>query len=102
MLNAVKRATGRGLRKGPRGGGRDIEKILDHVLEADQGYLARLAWKHKSKGGKNPVEELSQTRQAILNALEVSVNGGAARARSSWWNYMATAIFYSPGCLAWA
>ncbi|MGB6421118.1 MAG: DinB family protein [Anaerolineales bacterium] len=75
MLNAVQRATGRELRKGPRGGGRDIDKILDHVLEADQGYLARLAWKHKSKGGKNSVEELSQTREAILNALEVALKG---------------------------
>ena len=73
--SAVQRAADRELRKGPRGGGRDLEKILDHVLEADQGYLARLAWKHKSEGGKNPVEELSQTRQAILNALEVAVNG---------------------------
>jgi hypothetical protein len=72
---AVQRASGRELRKGPRGGGRDLEKILDHVLKADQGYLARLAWKHKREGGKNPVEELSQTRQAILNALEVAVNG---------------------------
>ena len=60
--SAVQRAAGRELRKGPRGGGRDLEKILDHVLEADQGYLARLAWKHKREGGKNPVEELSQTR----------------------------------------
>jgi hypothetical protein len=54
----------------------DLEKILDHVLEADQGYLARLAWKHKREGRKNPVEELSQTRGAILNALEVAVKGG--------------------------
>ena len=75
MLSAVQRATGRELRKGPRGGGRDLEKILDHVLEADQGYLARLAWKHKREGGKNLVEELSQTRGTILNALEVALNG---------------------------
>ena len=73
--SAVGRATGRALRKGPRGGGRDVEKILEHVLEADRGYLARLAWKHKRESGKNPVEELSRTRQAILNALEVGVNG---------------------------
>lgn len=72
---AVQQATGRDLRKGPRGGGRDLEKILDHVLEADQAYLARLAWKHKSEGGKKPVEELSRTRRAILNALEVAVDG---------------------------
>ena len=73
--SAVQRASGRELRKGPRGGGRDLEKILDHVLEADKGYLARLAWKHKGEGGKTPVEELSQTRGAILNALEVAVKG---------------------------
>jgi hypothetical protein len=72
---AVQRATGRELRKGPRGGGRDVEQIVDHVLEADRGYLARLAWKYKRDGGKDPVEELSRTRQAILNALEVAVNG---------------------------
>lgn len=65
---AVQRATGRELRKGPRGGGRDLVKIVDHVLEADRAYLARLAWKHKGKG-------LSQTRQAIRDALDVAVRG---------------------------
>jgi hypothetical protein len=73
--SAVQRAAGRELRKGPRGGGRDVEKILDHVLEADRGYLARLAWKHKRESGKNPFEELSRTRGAILNALAAAVNG---------------------------
>jgi hypothetical protein len=72
---AMQRATGKELQKGPRGGGRDVEKILDHVLEADHAYLARLAWKHKREGEKNPVEKLSRTRQAILNALEVAVKG---------------------------
>ena len=74
--SAVQRATGRELRKGPRGGGRDLEKILNHVLEADRGYLARLAWKHKREGGMTPVEAFSRTRQAILNALEAAVNRG--------------------------
>jgi len=73
--DAVEQATGRELSKGPRGGGRDLEKIIDHVLEADQAYLARLAWKHKGEGGKNPIEELSRTRRAILNALEATVDG---------------------------
>jgi hypothetical protein len=73
--SAVQRTTDRELRKGPRGGGRDLKKILDHVLEADRGYLTRLAWKHKREGGKNPFEELSRTRQAILNALEAAANG---------------------------
>ena len=45
--SAVQRAAGKELQKGPRGGGRDVEKIIDHVLEADRAYLGRLAWKHK-------------------------------------------------------
>ncbi|MES0361956.1 MAG: hypothetical protein ABUK20_13630 [Anaerolineales bacterium] len=73
--SAVQRAAGKKLRKGPRGGGRDVEKIIDHVLEADRAYLGRLAWKYKREGGNNPVEELSLTRGAILNALESAENG---------------------------
>jgi hypothetical protein len=72
---AVQQATGRELRKGPRGGGRDLEKVINHVLDADKGYLARLAWKHKRDSGKTPIEELNRTRQAILNALETAVKG---------------------------
>jgi hypothetical protein len=63
------------LRKGPRGGGRDTEKIIDHVVEADRGYLSRLAWKHTRESGNSYIEELSRTRGAILDALETAVNG---------------------------
>jgi hypothetical protein len=73
--NAVKRASGRELRKGPRGGGRDLEKIIDHVLEADQAYLRRLAWKHKRERNEDPAEALSRMRQAIQNALAAAVDG---------------------------
>ena len=38
-------AVGRELRKGPRGGGRELDKIVDHVLGAEGGYLAQLGWK---------------------------------------------------------
>jgi len=72
---AVQRATGREMRKGTRGGGRDVGKIVDHVLEADRGYLGRLAWKHTRDGGKDLVEELNRTREAILDALEAAVHG---------------------------
>jgi hypothetical protein len=73
--DAVQRATDRELRKGPRGGGRDLDKIVDHVLGADQGYLARLAWKHKGESGTTPAEELSRTRRAVFKALEAAVSG---------------------------
>ena len=73
--SAVQQTAGKELQKGPRGGGRDAEKIIDHVLEADRGYLARLAWKHKREDGNSPLEELSLTRGTILKALEAAVNG---------------------------
>ncbi|MCA9927627.1 MAG: hypothetical protein KC419_04090 [Anaerolineales bacterium] len=72
----TERATGRELRKGPRGGGRDLEKIIQHVIEADRGYLPRLAWKFKKGKADSQHEQLSQTRQAILNALTSAVQNG--------------------------
>ena len=35
------------LRKGPRGGGRDREKIIDHVLGADTAYARKLGVRHR-------------------------------------------------------
>ncbi len=34
-----------GLRKGPRGGGRDRDPIIDHVLQAERGYATSLGMK---------------------------------------------------------
>jgi hypothetical protein len=36
---AAERAAGHELRKGPRGGGRDRDKIVRHVLEAEEAYV---------------------------------------------------------------
>jgi len=72
---AVSNAEGIELRKGPRGGGRETEQIVAHVLEADKAYLARLAWKYKAKEGETAAEGLERTRRAILEALSAAVNG---------------------------
>jgi hypothetical protein len=73
--NATYLAKGKALRKGPRGGGKDLDKIIEHILEADRGYLSRLAWKHKRESEIAPIDELSRTRQAIQDALEAAVTG---------------------------
>ena len=73
---AAQQAAGRELRKGPRGGGRGLDAIENHLLEADQAYLAKLAWKYKSEGGNNTIAERRRTRQAILDAVEVAVRKG--------------------------
>src|SRR5262245_32836268 len=57
-------ATGKQLRKGPRGGGRDLEAIVRHVLGAEQGYLARLAWKRPKDEAADLNEALDLTRKA--------------------------------------
>ncbi len=73
---AMQEAAGKELRKGPRGGGRDAEKILEHVVEAEASYLRRLAWKPPKTAGLSPRESLEPIRQAVLEALERAVREG--------------------------
>jgi hypothetical protein len=69
-------AQGKELRKGPRGGGRDLEDIIRHVQAAEVAYLSRL-------GGKVPGAELTSglwedfvpIHQAILATLVLSGDG---------------------------
>ncbi|HYF65154.1 MAG TPA: hypothetical protein VD886_20170 [Herpetosiphonaceae bacterium] len=70
---AAEHAEGKTLRLGPRGGGRDLDGILEHVRGAEQGYLASL-------GGKAPKDKDGQpddqaVRKAILETLEASARG---------------------------
>jgi len=71
--DARKRATGKALAKGPRGGGRDLEAIVRHVVEADRGYLGALGWKVRSPG-KN-ADPVQATRTAIIEGLRASARG---------------------------
>lgn len=72
---AAAAAVGIELRKGPRGGGRELEAITRHVLEAEQGYLSRLAWKVDKSQAANLNEEMRLTRQAIMDALAAAERG---------------------------
>lgn len=72
---AVDHAEGRELRKGPRGGGRDLDRILDHVLQADLSYLRKLAWKYRPQESSGPREEIPRARIAILDALQAALRG---------------------------
>lgn len=69
---AVEKAEGKELRTGPRGGGRKLEGIVEHVLGAEKGYLSSL-------GGKvSQSESLEGTRHVILKTLETSARGEIA------------------------
>ena len=63
------------LRKGPRGGGRDQQKMLEHIIMADESYIAKLGWK-LGKGERETVSsKLAGIRQGILDGLEAAVRG---------------------------
>jgi hypothetical protein len=68
-------AEGKELRRGPRGGGRDREKIIRHVLDADHAYLRRLAWKYKQDPDALLQDELDRMREAILEAVAAGARG---------------------------
>jgi hypothetical protein len=72
---AVEAASGKELRKGPRGGGRELEGITQHVLGADAGYLSALGWKVKKNKAEGLSQELARTRQAMLEGLAAAAHG---------------------------
>jgi len=74
--NAVAQSRGKELCKGPRGGGRDIERILQHILDGDRSYLRRIARKQSKADGGDLIDQIMQKRGEILVALDYAVNKG--------------------------
>ena len=66
------------LRTGPRGGGRDLQKIIQHVRESEVGYLASLGMKLIIEESLKEIEKLRRTRQVILDSLHASAEGKIA------------------------
>ncbi|HEY3210749.1 MAG TPA: DinB family protein [Actinomycetota bacterium] len=77
--SAVDAASGKELRKGPRGGGRDIDKIVQHVLEAEAGYLARIGTKHKVDEKAARDDEFARVRETMLEALSSAAGSEPVR-----------------------
>ena len=72
---AIQAGTGKTLHTGPRGGGRQLEGILQHLLGSDAGYVNQVGWRFQQMDTANPGKQLAQTRQAILSALTTSARG---------------------------
>jgi hypothetical protein len=69
----VKSAKGKTLRTGPRGGGRTLDGIVEHVFGSETGYLSSL-------GGKEFLTDTTTTspepiHKAILKAMKASARG---------------------------
>ena len=59
------------LRKGPRGGGRDRDKIADHVIDAESAYTPRLGLRLKTPRRDDPAG-VRAWRKAIVDTIRGS------------------------------
>ena len=62
------------LRKGPRGGGRDRDKMADHVRDAEGAYVRKLGLRLKAPA-RNDRRAITAFRAAIIDALRQPSNG---------------------------
>lgn len=81
------------LRKGPRGGGRDRDKIVDHVLGAEAGYARYLGVRHKQPAADDEVA-VAALRQDIVDAIR-SARGPEPLKEKGW------PIRYAARRIAW-
>jgi predicted RNase H-like HicB family nuclease len=72
LLDEVAKASPAELRKGPRGGGRDRDKLLDHVLGAEAAYARKVGVKH-------PQPDLGDTKaiKALRDDLADTLGGAS-------------------------
>lgn len=63
------------LRKGPRGGGRDLPKMLGHVLEAEEAYLGALGSRHPRMPGATAADRMAVVRDTALEVLAARARG---------------------------
>jgi len=71
---AVKTHARATLRKGPRGGGRDLATIVDHVYGADRAYLSAIGGQYQKVGH----DDMARLRDAIVGRLAATVRGEPA------------------------
>ena len=85
---SAQRAEGVRLRKGPRGGGRELPAIVAHVLEADRAYLSRLGGRHGKNERADLEAEMAAVRRGLVDAIAARTRGDplpeGRRSRTVW------------------
>lgn len=74
---AADAAKGVELTKGPRGGGRDLPKMTNHVFEAEEGYVGALGSRPPRLTGATPLERSAALRANAVGALAARAAGKA-------------------------
>jgi hypothetical protein len=75
FARSTKAAAGSELKKGPRGGGRELDALVRHVAEAEASYLYRLGGKYRQADDEDPSAEMKRLRKEILLLLPRRVEG---------------------------
>ena len=79
---AVAAAEGHELRKGPRGGGRDLPRLLDHCVKAEQVYLSKLGARKPKVASDDWREIEAAMRAQAVEAFSDRAAGRPVRAPS--------------------
>ena len=72
---AASRAEGVTLTKGPRGGGRDLDKILLHVVEAEGAYVHRIGGKLSLPDDMELPARMRTARGVVLDTVGARIRG---------------------------
>ena len=73
--SAAKKAVGVELTKGPRGGGRELPKIIEHVREAEVAYLGQLGSRAPAATDEDPTRPMARLRRTFADALTAVASG---------------------------
>jgi hypothetical protein len=74
------------LQKGPRGGGRDRDKMIDHVLSAEAAYVRKIGLKLQ-KPALDDRQAIDQARAEILETLRAARSPMPEQDRPKAWPY---------------
>ena len=100
VLDAAAATSPAELRKGPRGGGRDRDKMIRHVLEADHAYAREIGVRHRppDPGDRAAIEA---ERAAMLDVLRRPSDGSPLADRKWTTRYAARRIAWHALDHAW-
>ena len=78
VLDRISKASPAELRKGPRGGGRDRDKMRQHVVSAEAGYARYLGVRHREPAfdDRRAVQALRADIEAALRAARAGLPDG--------------------------
>ena len=74
---AIEAAAGRELRKGPRGGGRDLNRMIRHVIEAEESYLRALGVNPFADKETSEQEKIIHLRKTALRSVSAAKSNGS-------------------------